>query len=86
MIETSLPIVKPETCYSIERELIGLPDNEYVKKVLRKMTEINPVVALWIKNYSKKTKDRIGAIVCAVVVYRLLESQEEADFLNEILG
>jgi len=86
MIETSLPIVQPETCYSIEQEVIGLPDKEYVKKVLKKISEVNPVVALWIKNYSKTTQDRIGAIVCAVVVYRLLESQEEADFLNEIIG
>ena len=86
MIETSLPIVQPETCFSLEQEVINVDDKDYVKRVLRKIARINPVVALWIKNYSKKTKDRLGAIVCAVMVYRLLESQEEADFLNEIIG
>lgn len=86
MLETSLPIVKPETCFSLEREVKDLNDKDYVKKVLKKINEINPVVAMWIKNYSKKTNDRLGSIVCAVMVYRLLESQEEADFLNEIIG
>jgi hypothetical protein len=85
MIETSLPFVKPETCFSIERECLGVRDVEFIKKMLKKIMESNPVVAMWIKNYSKTTKDRFGAIVCAVVVYRLLESQDEADFLNEIM-
>jgi hypothetical protein len=82
MIETSLPVVKPETCFSIERECLGVRDVEFIKKTLKKIMKNNPVVAMWIKNYSKTTKDRFGAIVCAVVVYRLLESQDEADFLN----
>ena len=85
MIETSLPVVKPETCFSIERECLGVRDVEFIKKTLKKIMKNNPVVAMWIKNYSKTTKDRFGAIVCAVVVYRLLESQDEADFLNEIM-
>lgn len=85
MKETSLPIVKPETCFSIERECANVPDAKFVKSMLKKIAEENPVIAMWIKNYSKTTKDRFGAIVCAVVVYRLLESQDEADFLNEIM-
>jgi hypothetical protein len=86
MIETSLPVVKPETCFSIERECLGVRDVEFIKKTLKKIMKNNPVVAMWIKNYSKTTKDRFGAIVCAVVVYRLLESQDEADFLNEVMS
>ena len=61
-------------------------DVEFIKKTLKKIMKNNPVVAMWIKNYSKTTKDRFGAIVCAVVVYRLLESQDEADFLNEVMS
>ena len=86
MIETSLPVVKPETCFSIERECLGVRDVEFIKKTLKKIMKNTPVVAMWIKNYSKTTKDRFGAIVCAVVVYRLLESQDEADFLNEVMS
>ena len=85
MNETSLPVVKPETCYSIERECIDIPDTEYCKKMLKKINNDNPVIATWIKNFSKTTNDRLGAIVCAVVVYRLLESQDEADYLNEVM-
>jgi hypothetical protein len=39
---------------------------------------------MWIKNWAKKTIDPKGAAICALITYRLLESQEEADYLNEL--
>ena len=77
-----LPIVKPETCFSVEHECNG-SDKQFLKKHLHALRENNPIVALWIERFSKTSKDRVSAMICGLMVYRLLESQEEANFMNE---
>lgn len=83
MLRCSIPIVKPETCFALEKECKNLDDKEIVKKLMKKVQKENPVVATWIKRWAKHTKDHHGAMVCALIAYRMLESQSQADILNE---
>ncbi len=80
-----MPFIQHETCFSIEGECIDVDDIDVVKKLYKKLKKTNPVVALWIKQYSKHTKDKIGAMACALITYRLIESQMEADAMNDML-
>jgi hypothetical protein len=79
-----LPVVQPDTCFSVEQECLNIDDSQFVRKLYKKIKDKNPVVAMWIKNWAKKTIDPKGAAICALITYRLLESQEEADYLNEL--
>lgn len=82
MYDTFLPVVKPEIGGSLERELFDKFDVEYVKAQLLKLETDNPTVARFIRKFSKTTNDRTGAALCGVVVYRMLESQAEANRMN----
>jgi len=84
MTDSFMPIVQPETCFAIEEECKDLTDKETVNRLFKKLKKNNPVVAAWIKRWSNTTKDSLGAMACALIAYRLLESQSEADFMNEI--
>jgi len=77
-----LPVVRPEVGSSIEHELLGAKDDAYIKKQLEIIKEENPVISCWIEAFSKKTKDKKGAIFCAVMVFRLLRIQAECDRMN----
>ena len=83
MIDNMMPIVQVETCFAIEQECKDCSDKETVDRLFKKVKKSNPVIATWIKRWSKTTKDSLGAMACALVAYRLLESQSEADFMNE---
>lgn len=73
-----LPVVKPEIGGSLQQEM---PDNDikYVKDQLRRLDTENPTVAHFIRNFAKTTKDKVGSAYCGLIVYRLLESQAEAN-------
>lgn len=78
-----LPVVKPEIGGSIERELVNKRDIEYIKKHLKRLDIENPTIAKFIKDFSKSTKDRVGTAFCSLLVYRMLESQAEANKMSE---
>ncbi len=75
----SLPLVKREICASLDHEITGEIDEEYVAKELVRIRKNNPTVFEWISRYMKKTEDETGAAMCAIITYRLLESQAESD-------
>ena len=74
-----LPFVKPEIGFSLEREICDKFDVEYVKNQLEKLKKDNPSIAEFIMKFSKKTGDSLGTAFCGVMVYRMLESQSEAN-------
>jgi hypothetical protein len=80
----TMPIVKAETCFALEQECKNLTDKELVQILFKKLKKCNPIVATWIKAWSKHTKDHVGAMACALIAYRMLESQSQADYMNEI--
>jgi len=80
-----LPFVNPEICFSLQREVANISDIEFVKRQLKLLKKKNPVIGLWIKDFSKKSKDRMFTMVCALMVYRMLEVQYEIDDMNEFI-
>jgi hypothetical protein len=86
MLDTFLPVVKPEIGGSLERELLDKFDVDYIKEQLNRLDTDNPTVARFIRKFSKTTEDRKGAALCGVVVYRMLESQAEANRMSEEFG
>ena len=81
-----LPVVKPEIGYSIDRELQNVVDDaEYVRDQLKRLDKENPTVAQFIRRLSKLSKDKIHVAYCGLIVYRMLESQSEVNWMNEDL-
>ena len=85
IMKNLLPKVRPEIGASIERSLTGRQDKAYIKEQMKKLDEENPVLHFWIKNFSKTTKDKNGAIFCGLIVFQMLRIQAECDrMLKEI--
>jgi len=80
---TFLPVVKPEIGGSLEREMFDRFDGEYVKEQLKRLDIENPTIARFIRLFAKTTEDRVGAAFCGLIVYRMLESQSEANQMSQ---
>ncbi len=81
-----LPTVTKETGFAVCRELERDPNNSYVIRLLERLEEDNPCVAEFVSRLAIQHEDPVGISTAAVLVYRLLESQAEADTLREQLG
>lgn len=78
-----LPFVKTDTGFSIARELVGEFDDSYVKEQLKMIKKNNPTIADFITKFSSKCDDKTGSAICGIVVYRLIESQIEANKMKK---
>jgi hypothetical protein len=78
-----LPVVNPAIGSALEHELLNKIDSKYIKDQLSLIKDENPVISFWIENFSKKTRDRKGAIFCGLMVFRLLRTQAECDRMKE---
>ena len=85
-MERPLPLVTKETGYAVCRELEREDNNDYVIQLLERLEEDNPCVAEFVSRLAIQHEDPVGISTAAVLVYRLLESQAEADRLREQLG
>ena len=79
-----LPVVHENIGYSLQRE-IPEDDHVYLLEQMDRIYETNPCIARFIDNYAIETDDPVGAALCGVMIYRLLESQAEAEELNDLL-
>lgn len=79
MLNTFIPVVKPEIGASLQRELFDKFDKSYMKEQLLKLDEENPVISRIIRQFSKTTDDPLGAAWCGLLVFKLLESQAEVN-------
>ncbi len=82
LFRVSLPRVTRETGFSVCRELEQAQGNEYVIALLERLEEENPCVAEFISRLAIQHDDPVGVSTAALLVYRLLESQLEADALR----
>jgi phosphohistidine phosphatase SixA len=78
--------VTKETGYAVCRELEQEEENGYVIRLLERLEEENPCVAEFVSRLAIQHEDPVGISTAALLVYRLLESQAEADNLNRQLG
>lgn len=81
-----LPRVTKETGYAVCREFEQEDDNNYVIRLLERLEEENPCIAEFVSRLAIQHDDPVGVSTAALLVYRLLESQLEADGLNRQLG
>ena len=82
-----IPLVQAETVYSfIESVNLDTTDDKFIKKELKKLVKKNPVIVDTIKFLSKNTNDVNGCMICALVVYKLLERQAEAEYMDEFFS
>lgn len=77
-----LPVVKPEICGSLDYETSMMSDEKYIKKQIDRIAVENPTIAEWISRFSKETKDPKNAAMCAIITYKLLESQAEVNMME----
>jgi hypothetical protein len=82
----NLPIVNPGIAASIQSELSDKFDKTYIREQVARLEKENPVIAHWIKRYSSTTKDKLGSAYCAIILYRLLESQLECDEMSKTIN
>jgi hypothetical protein len=81
-----LPVVRPETCYSVQHSVPEDGTTKFIKKMLRSIRKENPMMADWIAEWSQEAGSadaRAHSGICGVIVYMLLRSQAEADQMAE---
>jgi hypothetical protein len=78
-----LPVVDPKVCFSVEK-MCEQDNDRFILEYLSDIKKKNPIVALWITRFAKTTNDKLGAVACAAIAYKLLESQSEANMLAEM--
>ncbi|MBI3725704.1 hypothetical protein HY251_17395 [bacterium] len=78
-----LPVVTKETGFAVCRELEREEDNDFIIHLLERLEEANPCVAEFVSRLAVQHEDPVGISTAALLVYRLLESQAEADALAE---
>lgn len=76
-----LPVVNPEVGYSVATE-IGGDQMEYAEEQLRRLDDENPAVAVFIREWAERSEEPMSALG-AICVYRMLESQAEANSMME---
>ena len=81
----TLPTVTKETGYAVCRELEREDNNDYVIRLLERVEEENPCVAEFVSRLAIQHDDPVAISTAAMLVYRLLESQAEADALRQQL-
>lgn len=82
-MEKYLPRVKRAIAASMSANIRSADDAEFLKAELREIKKVNPLIAEFIRRFSKNSKDKKHAAYCGIMVYKLLYSQIEADVMND---
>ena len=74
-----VPVVQEGIKGALIAEISQRPADEYVVDVIARLAEDNPGVREFLLNFARACPTPSTALYAGVVVYRLLESQSEAD-------
>ena len=80
-----LPRVTKETGFAVCRELEREDNNEYVIRMLERLDQENPCIAEFVSRLAIQHGDPVAISTAGILVYRLLQSQGEADALRRQL-
>lgn len=84
MNDSLLPVVSNEITASVAQELNpNISDKENVRKQWKKIAKENPVIAQFIAKFANKSKHRIPIAYCAIIVYNMLKTQAEVNWLED---
>ncbi len=63
-------------------------DAEFIMKYSKHLEKVNPVILTFISDWSEKSKGKsfLRLVIGMLTVYRLLESQAEAEQMNRDFG
>ncbi len=64
-------------------ELLGKDGGTGVQELLRRLRNTNPCIGRFIQQLASRHRESAEVYAAALVVYRLLESQDEADRMSE---
>lgn len=83
-MESHIPKVNEDICWSIEREMI---DDKYLSNVAKHIAANNPTIAGFIHLFIGKLPPCCSkaAMLASFTVYRLIESQIQADKMKNDL-
>ncbi len=74
-----LPVVKPAVGGPIQREILSKSPEKFVKETMERLLKDNPCIPEFIIKFAGDSKDPKAVCYAGLLVYRLLESQQEAD-------
>ncbi len=81
-----LPVVNAAIGFPLAESIEKIHDKKQWRKVMKQIEKTNPVIAAFIRSWSKEaggTNSAVHSAICGILVYKLLESQAEADRMNE---
>ena len=81
-----LPVVTKEVAAAVRAELLAAPGNEYAARILEQLERDNPELATFIAVFAQTQQNPAGVATGAVLTYRLLESQLDADGMRRTFG
>jgi hypothetical protein len=81
-----LPTVTREVAAAIRAELLASEGNDYAVRILERLDRVNPELAAFIAIFAQTQENPVGVATGAVLTYRLLESQLDADAMNRSFG
>lgn len=83
----SMPTVSSAVGAAVLEELRSSDGNDFVLLLLQRLEAENPCLANFITHFALQQEDPLAVTMGALLTYRLIESQCEADTLNdEFLG
>ena len=71
---------------AVRAELLAAEGNEYAARILDRLSRENPELASFIAVFAQSQPNPVGLATAAVLTYRLLESQLEADAMSRSFG
>jgi hypothetical protein len=74
-----LPLVSRDVAAAVRAELLATPGNTYSADILGRLSTENPELAGFIALFAASQQNPTAVATGAILTYRLLESQLEAD-------
>jgi len=81
-----IPVVSKDTANSVIHELTKGMSTDYLANLLKHVRNENPQVAEFLAAFAMKHEDPLAISTVGLLVYRLLESQAEANHLSELMS
>jgi len=79
MKERLLPYVSEEVSEVLSKEFIETPGDQYTRKIFERLQSENPKIVHFVLEASMGSSDPMRVLHIGLLVYRLIESQAQAD-------